>query len=107
MKIDKIKLIFLLCVFLTISLFSFFLFGMVGIKIFLGIIFVSLPFYFILGNFELEEGELFVFSLMLGITLFPSLVYLIGLLISFRISIILVFLILISAAFGIKKIRNK
>ncbi len=107
LKINNEKLIFLSIIFLTISVFSFILFGITGLKIFLGIIFVSFPFYLILGNFDITEGELFVFSLLLGITLLPSLAYLIGLIVSFRIAIFAAFIVFIGVAFAIKKMKNK
>ena len=76
-------------------------------RIVLGIIFVSLPFYFMLNNFDLEHGEKFVFSLVLGITIFPSLVYALGFILSFRISIVVVFIFLLIAAFIMSKFKKK
>ena len=73
---------------LAISIFASVLFGLTGMKVVLGIAFISFPFYLIFNNFELSQGEKFVFSVLLGLTIFPSLVYLIGLVISFIISIL-------------------
>lgn len=83
--------------------FSYFVFGITGIRVALGIFFITLPFYFILNNFQLEEGEKIIFSLLMGFTLFSSLVYLLGLVISFRLGIIITFILLVAVAFGIKK----
>ena len=83
--------------------FLFKLFGIIGLRFGLGFILVSLPFYIILRNFDLSEGERFVFSILLGITLFPSLVYLLGLVISFKLSIGIAFVIFLAVGFGIKK----
>lgn len=104
---DKGLAVFLLACLLVISLFSYFLFGITGIRVILGIVFVSLPFYFILNNFNLEEGEKFVFSLLFGITIFPSLVYALGFLISFKISIAIVFVFLLIVAFLVSKFKKK
>ncbi|MEK6946855.1 MAG: hypothetical protein AABX32_04575 [Nanoarchaeota archaeon] len=104
---DKGFAVFLLACLLVILIFSYALFGMAGLRVALGIIFVSLPFYFILNNFNLEEGEKFIFSLVLGITIFPSLVYALGFLISFKISITIAFIFLLIVAFTMPKIKKK
>ena len=88
---------------IVIGIFSFIIFGLTGIKVFAGIIFMTLPFYFIFDNFKLSEAEKFVFSLLAGFTLFSGFAYLLGLVVSFRISILIVFLALLSVAFIIKK----
>ena len=104
---DKGFVAFLLVCLLTISIFSFVLFGMTGLRVFLGIILFSLPIYFIIDKFDLSYGEKFVFSFILGITVFPSLVYVLGLLIPFRISIFIVFVFLMIVAVLIWKLRKK
>ena len=91
----------------TVLIFSFVFFGITGIRVVLGIIFVSLPFYLILNNFELAEGEKHIFSILLGLTIFPSLTYLFGLVISFRASIIVTFILLIIIAFVLRKYKTK
>ena len=103
----KELLVFLAISSIVILAFAYYLFGITGIRVVLGIIFVSLPFYFIIDNFNLPEGEKFVFSLLPGLTLFSSFVYLLGLVISFRISIIIVFIVLIAAGFVLKKYTKK
>lgn len=103
---DKGFAAFLAACLLVILLFSYFIFGIAGARTVLGIVFVSLPFYFMLNNFNLEEGEKFIFSLVLGITVFPSLVYALGFLISFKISIIVVFVLLIIIAFIANKLKK-
>ena len=80
-------IIFFSIVLLIALVFLFILFGMAGARVVLGIIFVSLPFYLMLNRFEIEEGEKYVFSIFLGLTIFPSSVYLLGLVMSFRIAI--------------------
>ena len=91
----------------VIAIIFFVLFGIAGLRVSLGILLISLPIYLILNNFELEENEKIVFSILLGITLFPSLVYILGLAISFRISILIVFIILIISAFLLRKYQPK
>ena len=90
-----------------ILIFSFALFGLAGIRFVSGLIIMWLPFYLILSEFELTTAEKFVFSLIMGITLFPSLVYLLGLLISFRIAIFVTFVLLICVWFLIGKFKKK
>ena len=80
--------VFALVVALLILIFSFVLFGITGIRVALGIAFVSLPFYILLSKFELEEGEKSVFSILLGLTIFPSLTYIFGFFMSFKLAII-------------------
>ena len=105
-KEERELLIFVLILGIGIGTFSFIVFGLTGIRVFAGIIFISLPFYFILDNFELAEAEKFVFCLLIGFTLFSGLAYQLGLVISFRLSIFIIFLALIAIAFTIKKCKN-
>ena len=80
------------------------LFGLSGFRTIFGILaLMFFPFYFILVNFDLSNGEKVIFSFFLGIMIFPSLTYLIGFAAPFRISIYLTFFILIASAFSIKK----
>ena len=64
----------------------------------LGIIFASIPFYLLLNISKLGEGEKFVFSILLGLTMFPSLVYILGLIISFKLAIAAAFIFLTGTA---------
>ena len=88
-----------------VLIFFFVLFGITGARLVLGIAFLSLPFYLIFDSFNLASGEKFVFSTLLGITIFPSLVYITGLVISFRISIIVIFVILLIISFSVRKFK--
>ena len=85
------------------------LFGIAGARTIIAIpLFFFLPFYLILNNFDLPAGEKIVFSFFIGLGIFSSFVYYIGLLVSsVRIAIVITFVILIAAAFLIKKIRKK
>ena len=82
---------FVFVVLIALLVFSYKFFGLAGIKAAFGIVLMSLPFYFMLGRFP--DGERFVFSILLGLTIFPALVYIIGLWISFTMSIIVTFII--------------
>ncbi|MBI2660065.1 hypothetical protein HYX07_02795 [Candidatus Woesearchaeota archaeon] len=98
--------VFALVAALPILIFSYILFGMTGIRVALGIVFVSLPFYILLNKLELEEGEKFVFSALLGLTIFPSLVYILGFLISFRLAIAAAFIVFVGIAIAVIKYNN-
>lgn len=90
------------------SLGSFALFGISGLRTALGIfVFIFLPFYLILNNFDLSQSENAVFSFFIGITLFPSLVYWLGFVVPFRISVLVVFAVLLIAGFFIKRFWKK
>lgn len=99
---SKEFMVFLSIIALAILAFSFILFGLAGIRVVFDIIIISFPFYLILNNFGLEQGEKFIFSLLLGLTIFSSLAYILGFLISFKISIFIVFAVLIGMAYLIK-----
>ena len=100
-------IVFVLIVLLAAATFSYMLFGITGIRVVAGIAFMSLPFYTFLNRFELTEGEKFVFSILLGLTIFPSLVYIFGLVISFRIAIAAAFIAFISIAIISIKYKSK
>ena len=100
-------IVFFSIVLLIALVFLFILFGMTGARVVLGIILISLPFYLILNRFDVEEGEKFIFSILLGLTLFPSLVYLLGLVISFRISILITFISITVISFALKKYKQR
>ena len=100
-------MVFLSITFLVIIFFSYYTFGITGARIVLGILLMSIPLYFILNNLKIDEGERFVFSILLGITIYPSLVYLLGILISFRMATFVTFLILVVAAIALNKLKTK
>lgn len=97
---------FALAAVLPILVFSYALFGITGIRVVLGIIFVSSPFYAMLNKLELAEGEKFVFSALLGLTAFPSLAYIFGLLIPFRMAIAAAFMVFFGIAVAFIKYKN-
>ena len=93
---------------LVISIFSFLMLGFAGMRTILAVLIAMfLPFYLILSNFDLAQSEKFAFSFFIGIMLLPSLVYWLGFVVSFRISILLTLVILALAAYAIKKFYKK
>ena len=90
---------------LAALIFAFVLFGIVGTKVVFGLIIVSLSFYLILNNFELAESEKIIFSILLGLTIFPSLSYLLGFVMPFKMAIAITFILFTGAAFALKKYK--
>lgn len=111
MEIDKNNskelYIFILIIIITIIVFSYIILGVTGIRVAFGIILVSLPFYLILNNFSLTQGEKFVFSILMGLTIFSSLVYILGFVISFRVAIAVIFVLLIGISIVIRRYKSK
>lgn len=106
----KIKLgnkITVLIILGLIALFSLIFLGFTGFKVMFGMLLVFfLPFYLILDNFNLSRSEKVIFSFFIGVGVFPAIVYWLGVLISFRISIVLAFFLLITVAFFLKKYKK-
>ena len=92
-----------------IIIFSFILFGFIGVKVVLGAVVVFfLPFYLILDNFDIEFGEKIVFSFFMGIGVFSIFVYYLGFVVnSIRVAIAVTFLLLVGVGIGLKKFRKK
>ena len=106
LKSESTALLGIVLIFIILG--SFIALGFTGLRTILGmIIIVFLPFYLIFYSFNLSQGEKVLFSFFIGIILFPSLVYWLGFLISFKISIFIVFLALLIAAYLIKKFLKK
>ena len=106
-KEKKELIVFSPIVILIALVFSFALFGITGARVALGIALVSLPFYLVIDNFELVEGEKIVFSILLGLSVFPSLAYLLGLVLSFRIALAVAFITFIATAVILGKYKTK
>jgi len=98
---------FVSVILLVILVFSYYFFGITGMKVVLGIAIMPLPFYIILSAFNFKEGEKTVFSILMGVTLFPSLAYLIGLVISFKLAIAAAFIVFMAAAAVAWKFRKQ
>ena len=88
--------------------FFYFILGLAGMVSVLGIFLLFIaPMHLILDNFELSRDEKMIFSFFIGVGVFPSLAYWIGMLISFKAAIIISFVILIIAGFLIRRHLNK
>lgn len=88
--------------------FLYYILGLDGMMSILGIFLLFIvPMYFILGNFGLEQDEKLVFSFFIGVGILPSLVYWIGLFISFKIAILISFIILLITCFLIRTHKVK
>jgi len=88
-----------------VLLFSFTLFGFTGVKVIGGVILLFfLPFYLILDNFNLETGEKIMFSFFIGIGVFSTFVYYLGILFnSIRIATVVSFVLLVGVGLLLKK----
>lgn len=105
-KIENLRFIGIAIV--VILAFFYFILGFSGMMAVLGIILLFIvPMYLILDNFELSQDEKIVFSFFLGVGIFPAIAYWLGMVISFRVSIFVTFLILLIAAYLTKKFLKK
>jgi len=103
----KELLVFLGILSAIIGAFSLFYFGLTGLRVFIGIILATIPFYIFFNTFDLTEGEKFVLSIISGITLFPSFVYLLGFFMPFRMSIGIVLVLLTGIVVGWSYFKTK
>ena len=105
-EMEKYKVIGI--VLIVAMAFFYFILGLDGMMSVLGIFLLFIaPMYFILGNFGLEEDEKLVYSFFIEVGIFPSLVYWIGLFISFKIAIAISFIILVIMGFLIRSYMGK
>jgi hypothetical protein len=90
--------------------FFYLILGISGMTAALGIILLFiLPFYLILNildKSQLEQDEKIIFSFFIGVGVFPSITYWLGMLISFRVSIFITFAVLIIAGYLVWKFRK-
>gem|GEM_PF-2739624 len=99
--------IWALAIVLVSAIAALLLFGIVGARLVLGaFVFFFIPFYLILDNFELTQQEKAIFSIFLGITFLPSLVFWLGFIVPFRASLIISFVIFVGIGFLIKKFKR-
>ena len=109
MKLPKVENLGFIGVMVVVILaFFYFILGFSGMMAVLGIILLFIvPIYFILDNFDLDQDEKLVFSFFLGVGIFPSITYWLGLFISFRLSIFISFVVLIVVGFVVRKYWKK
>ena len=105
MKLPKIEnLGFIGIMVAVIMVFFYFILGFSGMMAVLGIILLFIvPFYLILDNFELRQDEKLVFSFFIGVGIFPAIAYWLGMLVSFRIAILITFIVLLVVGYLVKK----
>ena len=102
---DKTTIVIIL---ILIALFSFIFLGFTGFKVIFGMIIVFfLPFYLILDNFDLTRSEKITFSFFIGVGIFPAIVYWLGVLMSFKLAILISFVLLVSVGLILRKYRKK
>ncbi|MBI2101442.1 hypothetical protein HYT53_02425 [Candidatus Woesearchaeota archaeon] len=105
MKENKI---FMAIILALTAIFFFAALGITGLRTIAGtILLFILPAYLILNNFDLSAQEKIVFAFFIGVGIFPSVVYLLGLVISLRAAIAITFILLIVIAFMAKKYMKK
>lgn len=94
---------------IIVLLFFLILFGLSGLKLIIGIgLLYILPFYLILDKFNLDKTEKLFFSFFIGIGIFPSIVYYLGILFnSIRIAIVVTFILLLGLGLVLRKIKKK
>lgn len=97
---DKEDIAFTIPVIIVILGFFYFTLGFSGALSVIGItILFFVPTYFLLGNLNIDDDEKILFSFFIGAGIFPSIVYWLGLFISFRLSIFIAFIVLVVIAF--------
>lgn len=85
------------------------LFGFAGVKVIgSAILLFFLPFYLILDSFELELEEKIIFSFFIGIGIFSSFVYYLGIVFdSIKTAVVITFVLLILVGIILKKLKKK
>ena len=105
-KIENLGFIGIIVV--VILVFFYFILGFSGMMAALGIILLFIvPFYLILDNFNLGQDEKIIFSFFIGVGIFPAIVYWLGMIISFRLAILITFVVLIVVGYLVRKVRKK
>ncbi|MBS3101119.1 hypothetical protein J4204_03220 [Candidatus Woesearchaeota archaeon] len=105
MKENKI---FMAIILVLIAIFFLTALGITGLRTIAGtILLFILPTYLILNNFDLSAQEKIVFAFFIGIGIFPSIVYLLGLVISLRAAMAITFILLVVIAFVVRKYKGK
>ena len=105
LKVENIGFIAIAAV--IIMAFFYLILGFSGMMSALGIMLIfMLPTYLILNNFNLEQDEKIIFSFFIGVGIFPSIAYWLGNAISFRISILITFILLSSIGIALSFVNK-
>ncbi len=109
MKLPKIEnLGFIGILTAVILLFFYLILGFSAMMAVLGIMILFIaPIYLALDSFDLGQDEKLVFSFFLGAGILPSLAYWMGLFISFKLAILMSFIVLITTGFLIRGYKGK
>ena len=93
---------------LLVLLFFFVLFGITGLRTIFGVVLLFfVPFFLILNNFDLSLDEKIIFSFFIGLGFFSTFTYWLGFVIgSLRVSMIIVFFVLVGIGFGIRFLKK-
>jgi|SRR3989338_2649330 len=87
---------------------SFAMLGFAGVRTALGFAaLMFLPFYLILNNLDLQNGEKAMFALFSSIALFPSFAYWLGFIVPFKAAMAITFIVLVILAYAVKKWLKK
>lgn len=93
---------------LVALLFFYFMLGFSAAMSVLGIALLFIvPMYLILDNFSLEQDEKIIFSFFIGAGVFPSIAYWLGMLISFRVAILVTFILLAGVGVLVRRFYRK
>lgn len=107
MNLKKDTIIVFAAILAAICIFFYFILGIVGAVSAVGIvIFFIFPIYSILNNLELDSDEKIALSFFIGIGVFPIIVYWLGTFISFRLSILIAWVLLVLASLLIRKYKK-
>lgn len=108
MKLKLDDKVIIVIVSILFMIFFLVLFRVTGFRVAAGLIlFFLLPVYLILDNFNFSLDEKLVLSFFLSIGVTPTLVYYLGLLISFRFAMFIVFVVLVLIGVLIKRDKKK
>ena len=105
LKTDNTGIIIILSVIILVLFYL--ILGFSAITALLSIcIFLILPTYLIFNTLKLEQDEKMILSFFIGAGIFPSITYWIGMVISFKIAVLITFIILITIALLINYLKK-
>lgn len=91
-----------------VALFSLIFLGFSGFKVLFGMMLVLFfPFYLIMDGFNLTLPEKIFFSFFIGLGIFPTAVYWLGVLVSFKLSVAICFVVFLAIGIIIKVFRKR
>ena len=89
-------------------IFFYIILGVVGsVSILAIVLFFIFPTYMFLNNFKIDADEKIILSFFIGIGIFPSMVYYLGLIISFKAAIYATFTLMTVLALSFKRFYKK